>query len=153
MEKGLAAHCQIANSVWVLRNNAATHFLTDAKLVRKRLEITERNIVQPGLEADNMEYMAQFEMHDELRTEIIYLAEEGKRSMEIAKRMPGLMQGQLKLLHSGIASQVKGLFDNEDRELGETDADSMIIALYSLNRCLLALIDIGRSKKVIPTLA
>jgi hypothetical protein len=73
--------------------------------------------------------------------------------MEIAKRMPGLMQGQLKLLHSGIASQVKGLFDNEDRELGETDADSMIIALYSLNRCLLALIDIGRSKKVIPTLA
>lgn len=153
MGPAASGHERIANNVWVLKNETATHFITDKRLAKKRQEMIERQIDEPGQEVRAAEHLARFELHEELREETQKLAEKDEGDLEIAKRMPGLMQGQLDLLLSGVAGQAKGLFDDQELELGETDADSMIAALDTLNRCLLCLIDIQRTKKVIPSLA
>lgn len=137
---------------WVISSGALAHFPDGEELNRKMILINQEQESASEWEKIPTEYLAQFWMQENLRAEILRRAVKRKKPMQMARRMPGLIAGDFDLLNHGIAGQAIGLFGNQAEELGETDAESMCITLNIVNRCLLALIDIRRTKQVIPAL-
>lgn len=143
----------IMKNPWVLEHGAFAYF-PEGEEMRKRMRLIYREQnTNSSWERTASEYLARFELQEKMRGDVLKQASKKKKLMQIARRMPGLINGNLELLTSGIANQTINLFGNEAGELGETDAESMCVALDVVNRCLLALIDIRRTKQVVPSLA
>lgn len=147
MEPGRPVWEQLHNHEWVQENNARAHFL--GSMTKRMTDAMDK----PEAEIYSTQLIARFEFHEELRAEILELAAKGGEVLEIAKRMPALMADELNLLFNSIAGQIGAIYGMKDFELGETDAESMAVAVKTLNQCLAAMIDIGRTKKLIPTLS
>ena len=143
----------VKKNKWVLENDAAAHFPMDSEVDAKMNGINRSQQFNTVWGEVIAEYMARFELQESMRAEILGMARRNRKPMKIAKRMPGLIVGHLDFLTHGIAAQSSDIFSDQTLELGKTDAESMCLALEAVNRCLLALIDIHRTKQVIPSLA
>lgn len=134
-----------------LQQAAEEERITVDEVVRRVTELSNAE-VEGFLQGTGVEFRARFELHEERRAEILDLAaHEGDKEL-IAKKMLGLTAGQLNILHNALAAQLLQLYSAEDFELGDTDAESFFTALDSLNKSLVALIDIKRTRQVIPGL-
>jgi hypothetical protein len=138
---------------WVIAHNALAHFPADEEISRRMDLMNQEQEAGSEWGRTPTECLAQFLTQERMRSDILKKAANRKKPLNIAQRMPGLMAGNLDLMTHGIAGQTIDIFGDQDLELGETDAESMCIALDTVNRCLLALIDIRRTKQVIPSLA
>lgn len=154
MRPGAEIHGRVlANNPWVLQQGAAPHFRGHDELQLKRMEIDKRMSDLLSRPVSVTEFEARYELTEELIKEIMDSAEKASEPFEIAQKMPALMSSQLNLLYNCISGQACNLFENQEYELGDTEAESLSTAIETLNECLLALIEIRKTKKTIPTLS
>ncbi len=144
---------ELATSDWVHQNNAAQYFSNLGTTSDKRYEMDTALREKYGEDIESVsEFAARAELNEEARSRIRQLAEQDGDPLEIARRMSALMGDQLQIMFNSISGQLTLLFDQESFELGDTDAESMLTAIHSLNNCIEALRDMRKTKEVIPTL-
>jgi hypothetical protein len=145
--------------------NQVDFSLIDSSALSARVEEMEAEF--SGFQVSTMEPLARYEMTQRIRKavveeaqklheslkEIRVQAEDGMGLTEIAKKMMVLIRSHNAMMYNGISAQKITTFDpSSDLELGETDAESLLILTDTWNKILLAERNTRRVLDTIPAL-
>jgi hypothetical protein len=164
MEKGFDIQAEImTHNTWAKESSIDFEIISRDKGLERQKQIANEEKGTPLEGTGGTEFRSIHRFNDELRSELVSrarriqeeiteMARRGAEKEEIAKRMTILICSQLNIISNGMARQLLMPYKMGEFDLGQTDAETLLINLNSFLNAMLAERDIEKTKQVIPAL-